>query len=144
MNTLLSDFDNYLFDVAKNLHTEKETVIDGYKNGEHYESLIYDVCHQAFLQDKTVMAAISLINDARLSQIINTEVQKNEKNVYKRVYLALNNNKDYKQLPLAKRQNILRYAFNLAESKLYSWGAIEGLLLNTISNYDQQTSVMIY
>ena len=144
MNTLPSEFDNYLFDVAKNLHTERETVIDGYKKGEHYESLIYDVCHQAFLQDKTVMAAIRLINDARLNQIINTEVHKNEKNVYKRVYLALNNNKDYKQLPIAKRQNILRYAFNLAESKLYSWGAIEGLLLNTISNYDQETSVIIY
>ena len=144
MNTLPSDFDNYLFDVAKNLHTEKQTVIDGYKKGEHYESLIYDVCHQAFLQDKTVMAAIRLINDARLNQIITTEVHKNEKNIYKRVYLALNNNKDYKLLPLAKRQNILRYAFNLTESKLYSWGAIEGLLLNTISNYDQETSVMIY
>ena len=144
MNTLPSDFDNYLFDVTKNLHTERQTVIDGYNKGEYYESLIYDVCHQAFLQDKTVMAAISLINDARLNQIINTEVHKNEKNVYKRVYLALNNNKDYKQLPIAKRQNILRYAFNLAESKLYSWGAIEGLLLNTISNYDQETSVMIY
>ena len=144
MNTLPLDFDNYLFDVAKNLHTEKETVIDGYKKGEHYESLIYDVCHQAFLQHKTVMAAISLINNARLSQIKNTEVHKNEKNVYKRVYLVLSRNKDYKLLPLAKRQSILRYAFNLAESKLYSWGAIEGLLLNTISNYDQETSVMIY
>lgn len=144
MNTLPSDFDNYLFDVVKSLHMERQTVIDGYKKGEHYESLIYDICHQAFLQDKTVMAAVSFINDARLSQIINTEVHKNEKNIYKRVYLALNNNKDYKQLPMAKRQNILRYAFNLAESKLYSWGAIEGLLLNTISNYDQETSVMIY
>ena len=144
MNTLPSDFDHYLLDVAKSLHMERQTVIDGYKKGEHYESLIYDICHQAFLQEKVVMEAISLINDARLSQIKNTEVHKNEKNIHKRVYLALNTNKDYKQLPMAKRQNILRYAFNLTESKLYSWGAIEGLLLNTISNYHQESLMINY